>query len=129
MAPDQYNEVILMLGSNRGDRKSNLDKAVDALRGHIGNATVTHDIDNPDFTGCGADYLNRLMTGVSALSLEQLKSVTHQIETQLGRDRSTPGVVAIDIDIVVYGNNIVKPSEYTSPPCRMLLDWQKNERR
>ena len=118
-------QVTIMLGSNTGDRKANLDNAVKALSGHVGRIAVTRDIDNPDFTGRGPDYLNRLLTGTTTLPLPGLKAVLKEIETVLGRDRATPRLVAIDIDIVVYGDEIVKPSEYTSPPCQALLTAKK----
>lgn len=114
-----------MLGSNTGDRKANLDNAVKALSGHVDRIALTRDIDNPDFTGRGPDYLNRLLTGTTPLPLHSLKAVLKETETVLGRDRATPGLIAIDIDIVVYGDEIVKPSEYTSPPCQALLRAKK----
>ena len=110
-----------MLGSNTGDRKANLDNAMKALSGHVDRIAVTRDIDNPDFTGRGPDYLNRLLTGPRP----GLKAVLKETETVLGRDRATPRLVAIDIDIVVYDDEIVKPSEYTSPPCQALLAAKK----
>lgn len=118
-------QVTIMLGSNTGDRKANLDNAVKALSGHVDRIAVTRDIDNPDFTGRGPDYLNRLLTGTTTLPLPGLKAALKETETVLGRDRTTPRLVAIDIDIVVYGDEIVKPSEYTSPPCQALLDAKK----
>ena len=121
MARHHGTKVTIMIGSNTGDRKSHIDNAVEALREYVGGITVTHDIDNPDFTGVGPDYLNRLLSGTTALPLERLKTVVKAIETRLGRDRRDPAIVAIDIDIVVYGDTIIKPSEYTSPPCRRLL--------
>lgn len=118
-------QVTIMLGSNTGDRKANLDNAVKALSGHVDRIAVTRDIDNPDFTGRGPDYLNRLLTGTTTLPLPGLKAALKETETVLGRDRATPRLVAIDIDIVVYDDEIVKPSEYTSPPCQALLAAKK----
>lgn len=122
------NNVILMLGSNTGDRKATLDKAVVALRKYVDIETVTRDIDNPDFTGRGPDYLNRLVLGLSRFPFDLLKSALRDIESSMDRDRTTPGLVTIDIDIVVCNDRVIKPSEYTSPPCRTLLRIaQKNQ--
>ncbi|MDE6757387.1 MAG: 2-amino-4-hydroxy-6-hydroxymethyldihydropteridine diphosphokinase [Muribaculaceae bacterium] len=121
------NNVIIMLGSNTGDRKAYLDKASEALRRYVDITALSDDLDNPDFTGKGPDYLNRLLTGTTTHGLSSLKETLRQIETDLGRDRANPQSVAVDIDIVVYGDDVVKPSEYTSPPCRALLDGQKNQ--
>lgn len=114
-------DVIIMLGSNTGDRKANLDRGVEALHRHITSMSETRDIDSPDFTGRGPDYLNRIVKGKSAIPFPRLKQILRDIESEAGRDRSTPSLVALDIDIVVYGGTVVKPSEYTSPPCRALL--------
>lgn len=110
-----------MLGSNTGNRKATLDKAVEALRGYVDIETVTRDIDNPDFTGRGPDYLNRLILGLSRVPFDQLKSVLRDIENSMDRDRNNSGLVTIDIDVVVCNGRVIKPSEYTSPPCRALL--------
>lgn len=122
MDDNALNDVIIMLGSNTGDRKGNLDKGVESLRSHITSMSVTRDIDTPDFTGRGPDYLNRIVTGKSSISFPELKRILRDIETEAGRDRSIPSLVALDIDIVVYNGTIVKSSEYTSPPCRALLN-------
>ena len=121
MATEHGTKVAIMIGSNTGDRKVHIDNAVAALREYVSDIIVTHDIDNPDFTGVGPDYLNRLLRGYTTLPPDELKTALKAIETSLGRDHRNPALVAIDIDIVVYGDDIVKPSEYTSPPCRQLL--------
>ncbi len=59
------NNVIIMLGSNTGDRKAYLDKASEALRQYVDITALSDDLDNPDFTGRGPDYLNRLLTGTT----------------------------------------------------------------
>lgn len=121
MATEHGTKVAIMIGSNTGDRKVHIDNAVAALREYVGDIIVTHDIDNRDFTGVGPDYLNRMISGTTLLPLSRLQTAVKEIETRLGRDRSNPAIVAIDIDIVVYDDTIIKPSEYTSPPCRHLL--------
>lgn len=114
-------DVTIMLGCNTGDRKANLDRGVDALRPHVTSMSVTRDIDSPDFTGRGPDYLNRIVKGKSAIPFPGLKQILRDIESEAGRDRNTPSLVTLDIDIVVYGDTVVKPSEYTSAPFRALL--------
>lgn len=115
------NNVILMLGSNTGDRKTNLDKAVEALRRYVDIETVTCDIDNPDFTGRGPDYLNRLLCINTNLSLDVLKSVSQKIELDLGRDTSKFPFINIDVDIIIFNGTIIKTSEFNSYPYQLLI--------
>lgn len=114
--------VIIMLGSNIGDCRLNLDKATDALREYIDIEASSPTICSPDITGESADYLNRVILGKSKLTLSKLKSKIKQIEILMGRDRSTPSDVVIDIDIVVYNNEIIKASEYNTPHFQMLSE-------
>lgn len=114
--------IIIMLGSNAGNRRANLDRAVDALSRRVAIESTSSDLDNPDITGKGADYLNRLVFGHTALSPQLLDAYLKEIETDLGRDRSHPGSVIIDIDTVICDGTIVRPKEYDSAPFRALLD-------
>lgn len=109
-----------MLGSNTGDRKGILDRAVECLGSCICVTGITPDFDNPDYTRRGNDYLNRLVSGVTDMPLEALREALRDIEERLGRDRSTSGRVTADIDVVVYGGSVVKQAEYDSDPFRQL---------
>lgn len=121
MTENGSNRIIIMLGSNAGDRRANLDRATHALRDCVSIDDVTADLDNPDITGAGADYLNRLVFGRTALSAAALDTALKELETCLGRDRTTPRTVIIDIDTVIYSGIIVKPKEYASLPFRTLI--------
>lgn len=118
--PDDISAVTIMLGSNTGNRKAMLDAAAEALRRHILITAETVDIDNPDYTGRGNDYLNRVVAGTTSLSQHALTAIIKDIEKSLGRDRSLRGVVAIDIDIVTFNDSVIKPDEYHSLPYRTL---------
>lgn len=116
------NSIVVMLGSNYGDRATNLDNATEALREYIKIEAATPDICSADIRGKSADYLNRLLRGSSKLSHQELKATTKEIETSLGRNRATPTEVVIDIDIVVYGDEIVKPTDYNTPHFQTLAE-------
>lgn len=119
---DGNNIVVVMLGSNYGDRASNLDNATEALRKYIDIIAISPDINSADITGNGADYLNKLLTGRTSLSLQELKVATKKIETSLGRNRAIPTEVVIDIDIITFGDEIVKPTEYNTPHFKLLAE-------
>lgn len=115
------NDVIIMLGCNIGDCSVNLDKATEALRKYIDIDASSPIISSPDITGKSSDYLNRVLHGKSKLTLDELETAIKQIEISMGRNRSTPSEVIIDIDIVIFNSNIIKPSEYNSTPFQQLL--------
>ena len=116
------NDVIIMLGCNFGDCSLNLDKATKALREYIDIEASSPTISSPDITGKSYDYLNRILYGKSKLTLDELKTSVKQLEISMGRNRSTPTEVIIDIDIVVYDNNIIKPSEYNASHFQTLFE-------
>lgn len=116
------NDVIIMLGCNFGDCSFNLDKATEALREYIDIEASSPTISTPDITGKSFDYLNRILYGKSKLTLDELKTSVKQLEISMGRNRSTPTEVIIDIDIVVYNNNIIKPSEYNASHFQTLFE-------
>lgn len=119
---DGNNGVIIMLGCNFGDCSFNLDKATEALREYIDIEASSPTISSPDITGKSFDYLNRILYGKSKLTLGELKTSVKQLEISMGRNRSTPTEVIIDIDIVVYNNNIIKPSEYNASHFQTLFE-------
>ncbi len=103
-------EGYLGLGSNVGDRRANLQAAVDALPGHgvevLGSSSVyeTEPVGVPDEQPA---YLNM----VAELSLATLKFTPRQvlarllrIEYALGRRRTRPlAPRTLDLDLIAYG--------------------------
>ena len=116
------NDVIIMLGCNIGDCSVNLVKATEALRKYIDIDASSPIISSPDITGKSSDYLNRVLHGKSKLTLDELKTAIKQIEISMGRNRSTPSEVIIDIDIVIFNSNIINPSEYNTPHFQTLYE-------
>lgn len=114
-------QVVIMLGSNSGDRKAMLDRGVDALRRLIDVNVISGDVDFPDYSRSGNDFLNRVVCGNCTLTSGELRSSLRRIENALGRDRNNPAVVAIDIDTVIYDGEVLKPDEYDSLPYRQLV--------
>lgn len=121
MSEPTAHEYILMLGSNAGNRQRHLDMARDMLTQCMAITSVTPYYDNPDITGRSDDYLNCLIKATSALSSDALRAELRLIEAAIGRDRSTPLHVVVDIDILVCDNAILKPAVYRSSPARHLL--------
>ena len=113
--------VYLGLGSNIGNRQGNLDKALDLLsqRLKLGQVSSLYDtepvgnIEQPRF-------LNLVCQVYTRLAPEELLTLAKGIELKLGR---TPGKSnaprPIDMDILLYGDQVVKTKELEIPHPRL----------
>lgn len=115
--------AYLSLGSNLGDRAGNLDRALGALEARgvrvLRRSAVyeTEPVDAPPqpwFLNCVAEIETELLP-------LGLLHFTQRIERELGRKRSdlprSPRL--IDIDIVLFGEHIVRLPELTIPHPRL----------
>ena len=112
-------EVFIGLGSNIGDREGHLEDAIGMIKGKIGEVLSFSNIYETEPWGFSSDdnFLNmvvRIKTGHGAVRLinEILK-----VEKGLGRTRSGAQYESriIDIDILLYGDKIIKHSGLTIP--------------
>lgn len=107
------NYVLLSIGSNVEDR---IDRVSDAL------AWLSHIIDGfrhssiyitAPYSGVGENYANCVAEGFTALSPDEITSLTKEREVAAGRTREAKnsGKVPLDIDIVGYNDDILRPKE------------------
>jgi len=114
--------AYLGLGSNLGDRNANLADAITRLscesvrilRTSSVWETAPRDVlDQPWF-------LNQVVEVESDLLPRQLFQRIQRIEREMGRQRRMPkGPRLIDIDILLYGNAVVKSEDLEIPHPRM----------
>jgi 2-amino-4-hydroxy-6-hydroxymethyldihydropteridine diphosphokinase len=114
--------AYLGLGSNLGDRKANLADAVTLLtserilvkrKSSIWETEPRDVVDQPWF-------LNQVLEVETDLFPRQLFQRIQRIEREMGRLKRTPkGPRLIDIDILLYGNAVVKSPELEIPHPRM----------
>lgn len=119
----QRHTVYLGLGSNLGDRQGYLDMAVEEL-GRDAAITVTKiseyietepygPVDQPDF-------LNAVIEIETPLEADELLSIIHDIEQEAGRERIIHwGPRTLDIDILLYDDEIINTSSLTIPHPEM----------
>jgi 2-amino-4-hydroxy-6-hydroxymethyldihydropteridine diphosphokinase len=109
--------VYLSLGSNVGDRRTNLETALARL-GELGEIKAvssfyeTEPVDlaaQPWFLNCAAALETEIMP-------RRLLGRVQAIEQAMGRRRLQPkGPRTIDIDILLFGNSVVDTGELTIP--------------
>lgn len=111
-------KAYLLLGSNMGDRKSYLERALEEIGRRAGRITAVSSIHSTEPWGNEDqdEFLNQAVEiETESGALELLKSLL-LIETGLGRVRDHKWAPrTIDIDILLYGNEIVSLPELSVP--------------
>jgi 2-amino-4-hydroxy-6-hydroxymethyldihydropteridine diphosphokinase len=115
--------VYIALGSNLGDRAENLRLArlqIDAadmrvLRASSVYETAPRDVENQPW------FLNQVIECETDLFPRQLLGRLQKIERAMGRKRTiAKGPREIDLDILLFGNAVVKAPELEVPHPRMM---------
>ncbi|MBS1522607.1 MAG: 2-amino-4-hydroxy-6-hydroxymethyldihydropteridine diphosphokinase [Bacteroidetes bacterium] len=103
-------DVFLLLGSNLGDRKAYLQKAIDLIETELGIVVQKSSVFETEAWGKTDEpnYLNQVVQVNTALSAQQVLEKILQIEIRMGRVREEKwGSRIIDIDILFYGQDII----------------------
>src|SRR4051794_31563900 len=109
---------LIALGSNQGDRAQNLLAAIERLRGEpsiavqqVSSFHLTSPVGGPS----GQDaYLNAAALIETELLPSDLLGVLIAIEKKLGRVRAERwGPRTIDLDVLLYGDTVLKTPEIT----------------
>ena len=114
--------VYLGLGSNLGDRQQNLEKALDYLKQRLQSAEVSSVYETEPIDSPGQPYfLNMVLRANTRLAPTELLLLAQGIERKLGRvpdRRNAPR--PIDIDILFYGEQVIKTTELIIPHPRLM---------
>lgn len=119
-------ELVLLLGTNLGDREANIRQALEALDKAFGGRRVKIS-DIIETEACGFDgppFLNAVVVYRSARKPENILKICKQIERSMGRT-DTPEYASdgsrvyhnriIDIDILFYGEHSVSTPQLSIP--------------
>lgn len=111
------NLVYLSLGSNVGDREGQLRDAQARLNavGRVVGASSVYETEPVDVIE-QPWFLNCALTLETSLTPQQLMNAILRIEQEMGRQRvRNKGPRSIDIDILLFGNEIIESNELTVP--------------
>jgi len=111
------NLVYLSLGSNVGDRDTQLRDAQARLGalGRVAAVSSVYETEPVEFTE-QAWFLNCVLALETILTPQQLMSAILRIEQEMGRRRTqNKGPRSIDIDILLFGNEIIELKDLTIP--------------
>ena len=118
--------VYLSLGSNLGDRRDNLASAVAKIeRAYmtVRRTSSLYETEPVDLTE-QPWFLNIVLEGEVKVSPFELLDATQAIERDLGRTREGSvhrGPRVIDIDILLFGQFVVRDERLTIPHPRMTV--------
>jgi 2-amino-4-hydroxy-6-hydroxymethyldihydropteridine diphosphokinase len=113
--------AYLGLGSNLGDRQANLDRALEFLGQRLRIKKVSSIYDSEPVGNIEQPrFLNLVCEVVTNLPPKSLLSLAKGIENKLGRMGGPSGAPrTIDIDILLYGDEVMETPALTIPHPRM----------
>jgi len=117
------NNVILGIGTNIGDRERNLKEAISAIKANIGNILRSSSVYETEPWGFNAEvqFLNMVIETETKLSASGVLGAILMIEAMLGRMRGEKQYSSreMDIDILLYGDEIINEESLKIPHPRM----------
>lgn len=119
----QYNKVVLSLGSNLGDKKAFLLQAIQQIHNHIGFVKQASFIyETPSWGFDSFPFYNVCILLNTHLKPEDLLVKLKNLEKKLGRTAKTTesySARTVDIDIVYFNDEVIKTEDLTIPHPQM----------
>ena len=119
---DKVQKVYLHIGSNVGDSMKVLEKAVEEIEKTIGKIALKSSYYRTEPWGVKNqnDFINQaILVRTTLLPLDLLRKVK-EIEQKIGRTKTSHwGPRVIDIDIIMYGSEIVENGKLIIPHREM----------
>jgi 2-amino-4-hydroxy-6-hydroxymethyldihydropteridine diphosphokinase len=133
--------AVLSLGSNVGDRPTNLQGAVDALADtpEVYVVAVSSVYETTPFEGApdgSPDFLNAVLLVDTTLSVNMLLDRAQAVEAAFGRERGDKNAPrTLDVDLIVVGDRLSDTDELKLPHPRaherafVLVPWHEIDQR
>ncbi|MCH5230049.1 MAG: 2-amino-4-hydroxy-6-hydroxymethyldihydropteridine diphosphokinase [Muribaculaceae bacterium] len=106
--------VVIGIGSNFGNRKENVEKAMIWLQSILIETKCSAVYETPCASNSGKNYMNAVISGVYQGTGFELEDILKEKEKEMGRNhlRREAGEVPIDLDIVICDGEILKKWDY-----------------
>lgn len=107
-------EAVFSIGSNFGDRNAYVYEGLKWLANFLKDFKSSPLYASPDCFGSNREYINAVACGKTTSSVVDLEALCKTFETDCGRDAEMrrSGNVPVDIDLVIYDNEILRPNDY-----------------
>ncbi|HMM04714.1 MAG: 2-amino-4-hydroxy-6-hydroxymethyldihydropteridine diphosphokinase [Dysgonomonas sp.] len=117
------NKALLSIGTNE-DRESNLSLCHQFLDNIFTDISYSDtSVTMPYGTTYRNDFLNQLAVIYTDRDRDEVIRLLKSIEKDMGRNGADKknGIVKIDIDLVIWNNNVLKPEDFTRSYIADLL--------
>ena len=116
-----FNKIILSLGSNIGDKKSNLETAINQINKFSAIKKISSIYESEPILLKDQDNFYNLVLEIDyKKSVIELLQSTKDVERRMGRKKTVKyGPRIIDIDIVFFNNQVVNSKDLVIPH----YDW------
>lgn len=106
--------AVISIGSNCGDRINQVSAGIDWLKRILHMISVSSIYNTEDCHGGNREYLNAVVAGLTDISPTELDQLCKRYELDHGRtpEARAQGDVPVDIDVVKYDNEILRPKDY-----------------
>ena len=106
--------LVISLGSNCGDRKSQIRDALEWLKNILIQTKCSEIYETPCAKNTGNPYLNAVIAGYYQGTGYEMEDMLKEKERQMGRHAQCreSGDVPIDMDIVIMDGEIIKNWDY-----------------
>lgn len=106
--------VTISIGSNCGDRKRNVEEALQWLKRNLIQFRYSDIYESPCAKSLGNPYMNAVAAGVFQGTGIELEEMLKDKEHEMGRTKECRerGDVPIDMDIVIMDGGVTKPWDY-----------------
>lgn len=115
--------LYLLLGSNLGEKKKQMDQTIDLIPEMIGQVTKRSSFYETEPWGFSSEefFLNIALQTLTSLSLEEVMQQIDEIEKMFGRERSDRGYSSrtMDIDILFYDDLVLDQDILKIPHPRL----------
>ena len=124
MSAPQTHIVFLGIGSNLGNRKAQLEQAIEGIGSTLGELENISGVYETAAWGITdqAAFLNQAIQITTQLLPQKLMQTILRLEAEMGRKRGIKwGPRTIDIDILFYANEIIHTAELQIPHPQLHL--------
>lgn len=120
---NDMHKVLIGIGTN-SDANFNMKQAINYLLSYFPNIKFTNWIETQPFgIGFNTPFLNSLAYFETEKSKDEVQLQVKSIEKKMGRKPShkTEGRIIIDIDLIKWDNEILKPDDFKRDYMQQLL--------
>ena len=107
------NRVVLCIGSNLEPRHARVSESIKKISFLLDAMRYSALYETPEIHGIGRPYVNVVVAGNCPLDLDNLNAQCKRLEEEAGRtpEARSRGDVPVDIDIVIWNGEVVRPND------------------